>query len=129
MYINTRNDIRSTTRCTVLFIHIQTLLQEYYPHQDFYLPLMENMMRSLAKSNIRLNTKIQVLSQKTLRDKILTYFELLAEQNNSNEFTLPFNREQLACYLGSERSSVCRELSKLSEKQIIRISKNQIALL
>lgn len=126
---NTVNDIRSTTRCTILFIHIQKLLKEYYPQPELYLQLMENIMRSLAKSNIRLNTKIQVLSQKTLRDKLLTYFELLAEQNNSNEFTLPFNREQLACYLGSERSSVCRELSKLSEAQIIRITKNQVALL
>lgn len=127
--VNTLNDIRSATSCMILFIHIQELLQEYVPQRAYYLLLIENMMRSLAKSNIRLNTKIQVLTQKTLRDKILTYFELLAEQNASNEFMLPFNREQLACYLGSERSSVCRELSKLSEEQIIRISKNQVALL
>ena len=80
-------------------------------------------MNSLAQTNMNLNNKIQILSQKTLRDKLITYFELLSIQKGSNVITIPFNREQLACYLCSERSSVCRELSRLKDDNIININK------
>lgn len=128
-YTNTLNTFRSITNSTILFINISRLLREHYKNSDHYVSLMENIISSLATNNIRLNTKIQVLSQKTLREKLLTYFELLAKQNNSKEFTLVFNREQLASYLGSERSSICRELSKLSEEHLIQINRNKVILL
>lgn len=128
-YTNTLNNFRSITPSTILFININGLLHKRYKQCEHYVTLIENIMFSLASSNIRLNTKIQVLTQKTLRDKLLTYFESLATQNNSREFTLSFNREQLAGYLGSERSSICRELSKLAEEQLIKINRNQIILL
>ena len=86
-------------------------------------------MNSLAKSNVILNNKIQIMSQKTLRDKLITYFEILSMEKGSNEITIPFNREQLASYLVSERSSVCRELSKLKNDNIISINGNNIVLL
>lgn len=127
--INNLNDIRSITFSTILFIDIYNLLKDSNFSYEFRINLFENIMSSLAQTNIALNTKIQILSQKTLRDKLITYFELLSIQNGSNKITIPFNREQLACYLGSERSSVCRELSKLKYDNIININKNNIVLL
>ena len=127
--INNLNSIRSITASTILFINIRKLLRECDFICEYRLHLFENIMHSLAQSNIVLNTKIQILSQKTLRDKIITYFEILSIQKGSNEITIPFNREQLACYLGSERSSVCRELTKLRDDKIISIRKNNIVLL
>lgn len=126
---NTFNHFRSITDSTILFINIKLVLRERYAQGDHCLLLMENIMTSLAVNNIRLNHKIQVLSQHTLRKKIMTYFELLADKNNSKEFVLPFNREQLASYLGSERSSLCRELSKLADEKWIEVDKNRIRLL
>ena len=127
--INNLNYIRSTTASTVLFIDVYKLLRECDFIYDYRLCLLENIMSSLAQSNILLNAKIQILSQKTLRDKLIAYFELLSIQKGSNKITIPFNREQLAGYLGSERSSVCRELSKLKDDNIININKNNIVLL
>lgn len=127
--LNNLNDIRSITFSTVLFIDIYKLLRDSNFSYDFRIDLFENIMSSLAQTNITLNTKIQILSQKTLRDKLITYFELLSIQKGSNKITIPFNREQLAGYLGSERSSVCRELSKLKDDNIININKNNIVLL
>ncbi|MGN0026527.1 MAG: Crp/Fnr family transcriptional regulator, partial [Clostridium sp.] len=89
----------------------------------------ENIIYSLAKSNITLNTKIQIMSQKTLRNKLITYFELLSMEKGSKEITIPFNREQLASYLGSERSSICRELTKLKNDNLIDINGNNVVLL
>lgn len=127
--LNNLNDIRSITFSTVLFIDIYKLLRDSNFSYDFRIDLFENIMNSLAQTNMNLNNKIQILSQKTLRDKLITYFELLSIQKGSNVITIPFNREQLACYIGSERSSVCRELSKLKDENIININKNNIVLL
>lgn len=127
--INNLNNIRSITFSTVLFIDTYKLLRDSNFSYDFRIDLFENIISSLAQTNITLNTKIQILSQKTLRDKLIAYFELLSIQKGSNEITIPFNREQLACYLCSERSSVCRELSKLKDDNIININKNKIILL
>lgn len=127
--INNLNYIRSDSHSTILFINIYKLLRECNFICDYRTCLFENIIDSLSKYNIILNTKIQIMSQKTLRNKLITYFELLSIQNGSNEITIPFNREQLACYLGSERSSICRELTKLKEENIININKNNVILL
>ena len=126
---NNLNYIRNCTPSTILFINIYNLLQEHNFISEYHSYLFKNIIHSLAKSNIVLNTKICIMSQKTLRDKLITYFELLSIQNGSNEIIIPFNREQLACYLGSERSSVCRELSKLNASNIINIKGNHVVLL
>ncbi len=127
--INNLNYIRSYTSSTILFIDTNKLLRECDFICEYRLCLFENIIQLLAKSNIALNKKIQIVSQKTLRDKLITYFELLSMHKGSNEITIPFNREQLACYLGSERSSVCRELSKLKADNIISIKGNDVVLL
>ena len=123
------NDIRSITFSTVLFIDIYKILKDTKFSYDLRINLFENIMSSLAQTNITLNDKIQILSQKTLRDKLITYFELLSMKKGSNSITIPFNREQLACYLCSERSSVCRELGKLQDDNIININKNNVTLI
>ena len=126
---NMLNDIRSITDATILFINIKEVLRHGYCPNTEEFRFIENIMRSIALSNIRLNTKVQILSQKSLREKMLTYFHTLSLQNHSEEITLPFNREHLASYLGSERSSVCRELSKLQEEGYLLIKQNHITLL
>ncbi len=127
--INLLNDIRSITDSTILFINIKEVLRQGYCPSTEHFCFIENIMNSLAQSNIRLNTKVQILSQKSLREKILTYFHSLSIQAHSNEITLSYNREHLACYLGSERSSICRELSRLQEEGYLLIKQNHITLL
>lgn len=127
--LNSLSYARSSTASKILFINIYMLLQECDFTYEYRLILFENIIRSLSKNNIILNEKIQIMSQKTLRDKLITYFEILSIQNGSNEITIPFSREQLACYLCSERSSVCRELSKLKDENIISIKGNRVVLL
>jgi len=126
---NTINTIRAVTNATVLFLDLTLLFHTLQGHKTYYTLFTRNVIRSLANNNIQLNTRVYVLTQKTLREKILAYFELLSAQTHTREIILPFNREQLANYLNSERSSLCRELSRLSEEQVIQIDKNKIILL
>lgn len=122
------NDIRSITASVVLLMDVSALLYQSKCPCDYRIKLIENLMHSLARANIWLNTKMLLLSQKTLRDKLLTYFEILAAKNNSREFVIPFNREQLASFLGSERSSISRELSRMQEEGVLKIERDYVIL-
>lgn len=126
---NRLNDIRCVMDSQIMFLDVQTLVREECLAADIRNTFLKNTLTILAANNIELNAKVQILGQKTLKEKLMAYFERLAEKNSSRLITLPFNREELACFLCSERSSVSRELSKLSEEGNIRIMGNQIELL
>lgn len=121
--------VQSSPNSEILFVNINRLMSEFSFIDEHREVFLRNIATSLVEHNVLLNAKIHIMSQKTLRDKLLTYVEFLCDINNTFEVTLPFNREQLACFLNSERSSVCRELSKLESDKIIKIKKNNIVFL
>lgn len=127
--VNNLNYIRSATDSTILFINTSKLFRECKDLCKYRTCLFENIIETIAKSNIKLNSKIQIMSQKTLRDKLITYFEILAMQKGSSDIVIPFNREQLASFLISERSSICRELSKLKDDNLISLKGNNVKIL
>ena len=127
--INTTNSFRTASKSTVLFINLHELVYKKETGDMKLLTISNNLVTAFAKSNISLNAKLQILTQKTLREKLLTYFDFLSVQANSKKIVIPFNREQLSSYLDSERSSVCRELSRLAQEGLITIDKNQVTLL
>ena len=77
-----------------------------------------------------LNLRIELLSKKTIRDKLISYFRILSEKNFSKTFTLPFSLTDLADYLSVDRSAMMRELKSLKNEGFIKKSdKNKITLL
>jgi len=82
----------------------------------------------LASRALRMNDRIQVLSKSTLRQKLLTYLGQLAKQQRSSLVTVPLNRADLAAYLGSERSALCRELSRMQRDGLIDYRKDTFSL-
>lgn len=93
-----------------------------------YPQFSRNIILSLSESNIILNQKIEVLTQKSLRDKLMMYFSQMKEAHGGTTICLPFNREQLAQYVCSERSSVCRELSHMQSEGLIRLDGNFVTV-
>ena len=91
--------------------------------------LINNLFQILSKENIELIQKIENVSQKSIRDKILTYLSNEAQKNHSNKFTKKFNRQDLADYLNVDRSAMSFELSKLQKEGFIKYNKNQFELL
>ena len=91
--------------------------------------LMCNIVSILADNNTRLIEKTEILCKKTLRSKILAYLEQEAKYNNSNKFTIPFNRTDLANYLDADRSALTRELAKMRTDGLINFDKNTFELL
>ena len=94
----------------------------------FHQRLVENMVRSIGDKNVQLMEKIEVLSRKTLRDKILTCLRQQARQQGSRRFTLPFGRQELADYLCADRSALTRELGRMQAEGLLSFQKNTFQL-
>ena len=76
-----------------------------------------------------LNTRIEILSKRTIREKLLTYFNIISTKNISKSFTLPFSLTDLADYLSVDRSAMMREIGYLRKDKIIDKIGNKITLL
>ena len=90
--------------------------------------LINNLFEILSKENIELLQKIENISQKTIREKLLTYFSNEARRNKTNIFEIPFNRQDLADYLNIDRSAMSFELSKMQKDGMIKYEKNKFML-
>lgn len=91
--------------------------------------LINNLFEILSKENIELIRKIENISQKTIRDKLLTYLSNEAKRNKSNVFEIPFNRQDMADYLNIDRSAMSFELSKLQKEGFLNFDRNKFELL
>jgi len=72
--------------------------------------------------------KIELLSKKNTRDKILGYFELLSQKQQSKEIKLPVTIAEMANYLCVNRSAMTREIKKLKDENIIDINRKTVKL-
>ena len=72
---------------------------------------------------------IDVLSHRTIREKLMAYFMIQSSKNDSPSFSLPFTRSSLADYISVDRSAMMREIKKLKDDGIIEISQKDVKLL
>lgn len=83
----------------------------------------------LAERTLKMNDRIQVLSKLTLREKLMTYFSQCERKSGSREFVLKMDREKLAVYLGTNRSALSRELSRMKADGVIDFSGKKVKIL
>lgn len=72
----------------------------------------------LSEKNFRLSKKLEHMSKRTTREKLLSYLSAEAIRQGSLEFDIPFNRQQLADYLSVDRSAMSSELGRLQDEDI-----------
>ena len=95
----------------------------------FHNQLVKNLLKVVAQKNLNLNSKIQFMSQRTTKEKLMAYLLDQAKKTGSPEFTIPFDRQALADYLGVERSAMSAELSKLKKAGLLDFKGSQFHLL
>ena len=86
------------------------------------------MLQLIAEKNILLHNKIELLSRKTTREKLLMYFSKQIEQTGSHQFTIPFSRNEMADFLCVDRSSMSRELGKMRDEGLLSFNKNKFEI-
>ena len=77
--------------------------------------VMKNLLQGMAQKTLGLAQKIQYMSQKTTKDKLMAYLLDQAKKQGTSDFVIPHNRQSLADYLGVERSAMSAEISKLKK--------------
>lgn len=113
----------------VLFIDCKNILNAYPSPCGFHTALINNMVRILAGKNVMLMQKIDHISCRTTRDKLLSYLSVQAIEAKSKSFTIPYNRQELADYLCIDRSAMSSELGRLRDEGILTFHKNNFELL
>ena len=88
----------------------------------------KRFIRMLTMKTLSMNDRIQVLSKPTLREKLLALFSQYSAREGRT-FRLPFDRSDMAAYLGVNRSALSRELSRMKEEGIIDFYKSSFSIL
>ena len=95
----------------------------------FHSRIVSNLVQVLAYKNLQLNRRLDVASRRSTRDKLMAYLQGQAKACGSAEFTIPFDRQALADYLGVERSAMSAELSKMQKDGLLETRRNYFRLL
>ena len=95
----------------------------------FHSQMILNLLQVVAQKNLLFNRKVEILSQRSTREKLMTYLLEEAKRSHSREFTIPFDRQALADYLGVERSALSAEISKLKKEGILDSERSRFRLL
>ena len=104
------------TACDVLFIDYPHILKRCENACYHHSLLVQNMLRLMADKAQSLSERVDVLSRRSIREKLLCYFRQQSEKEGANTFTLPFSLSTLADYIATDRSAMMRELKRLREE-------------
>lgn len=96
---------------------------------EFHATLIGNMLGILARKNIMLTRKMEILSRRTTREKLLAYLSGQAIRAGSNIFEIPFSRQELSEYLSVDRSAMSNELSKMRSDGILDFHRSSFKLI
>lgn len=112
----------------VLFLDVGRILTLCPSACRFHGRLVQNLLSVLALKNKMLTQKLEHMSQRTTREKLLSYLSEQSLRTGSSSFTIPFNRQQLADFLSVDRSAMSNELSKMRDEGILLFEKNHFVL-
>lgn len=113
--------------CEILFLNYRRVISTCTSACSFHSRLVENMLALLAQKNLHLNDKIEILSRRTIRQRVLLYFDQV--RHGERHFTLAYSREELAAYLCVDRSALSAELSAMQREGLIAFSHNHFTIL
>lgn len=108
----------------ILFLPFYRVMHNCTMACVFHHRLIENMVKILAQKNRDYMRKIEIVSKRTIREKILTYLSVQAQVQGSRYVELPLGRVELAEYLCVDRSALTRELAKMKQEGLIDFDKN-----
>lgn len=94
----------------------------------FHQKLIFNLMKDLAEKTLLFHEKLDILSRRTTRDKLLAYLMSEAKKRQSDSFDISFDRQELADFLGVDRSGLSAEIGKLKSEGILDSRKNHFTL-
>ncbi len=121
-------NVIAASNCEILFLNVARTLKTCPNSCTHHSRIIQNLLTICAKKNLNLSRRIFHITPKSIRAKVLSYLSFQAMELGKYEFKIPFNRQQLADYLGVDRSALSNELSKMQKEGIISFEKNYFRL-
>ena len=113
---------------TAMFLNVKRILTVCPSACTHHSRIIRNLLGELAGKNLRFSEKLTHMGQRTTRAKLMSYFSAEAQRLGRYEFDIPFSRQQLADYLGVERSGLSLELGKMRSEGLLDFQKNHFVL-
>ena len=128
---NTNNELFAIARKTseVLFFTYDSLFTKCKKNCEFHKVLTSSLSELFLDKIVELNLRIELLTKKNTRSKILSYFENLSKGSLRQTFILPYSYTDLADFLSVDRSAMMRELKLLIDEGFVKKNGNKITLL
>lgn len=117
-------DFISEGETTIIFFDVQKIFDNCFEGQ-----LVKGFMEVLANDNIKKLYRIETLSKRGMRDRIMTYFKILSAKSGSSRITLELSRSQLAHYLCVNRTALSYELNQMQREGLIEMNRKTITIL
>jgi len=124
-----QNDVVATEDSTLMLLNVSKMLTVCAAGCPFHKQVTHNLFAILAEKNKKLMQKMSLLSQRSTREKLLSYLSNEAQRQGSSSFSIPFNRQQLADFLCVDRSAMSNELSRMHREGLISYERNRFTLL
>lgn len=112
----------------VLFLNVGQGIQNSSGENPGWGRLIQNLLAVSAQKNLNLSRRIFHTAPKSIRGRLLSYLSYQAARQGSLQFTIPFNRQQLADYLSVDRSAMSNELSKMQREGLLIVNRNYFVL-
>lgn len=131
MFHMTNNEISviALEETQIMIIAYEKVLIQCKKNCTYHTQFIDNILKILIRK-INVNYfHMQLLSKKTIREKIIEYFQYISLEKQTKKFTLPMSYSDLADYLSTDRSALMREIKKLKEEGIIEIKNKMVTLI
>lgn len=121
-------DIVASEDSVIAFFDMTKLLCSCASNCDCHGQIIRNLVRISAAKNLGLNARMMHTAARSIRERLLSYLSYEAREKGSNHFFIPFSRQELADYLGVDRSALSSELGRMQRDGLIRFHKNEFTL-
>ena len=122
------HDVVAIEDASVIFFDIKKMLTVCSSSCKFHSTAVHNLFFAISEKNRNLVRKIEHLSMRSTREKLISYLSEEAKRSGNSSFTIPFKRQQLADFLSVDRSAMSNELSKLRNEGLLEFNKNKFSL-
>lgn len=119
--------VQSDSETTVLFLKTEQIFSHEHFCQ-FQGILIRNLLHIIAEENVSINRRLSNTMHKTTREKLLSFLYDESKRVQKDTFIISMDRQQLADYLGVERSALSAVISALTKEGILSSSRNTFTL-
>ena len=116
----------SLNKSEIIKINVKNIFNAQSNNKNIFI---ENLLRVISDKNKFLAFKNDILSQKSLRSKIILYLKYMSNIQKTKNIIIPYNRDKLAEFISADRSALSRELNRLSKSNMIKLDGNKISII